>query len=302
MKIYINRQPKYGPWGGGAKTLNKLVELLLQKGHSIVYQLQEDIDLIFCMDPRPNNFGENIYHLLQYKDVFKTKIVQRVGDVGTHSKPDLTRLLKETINEVDYVIFPSEWAKKTIGFEQNNCEVIFNSPLQTFFKNRIITNVPQGTPKIVTHHWSTNPKKGFHFYEEFDKYCQLTGEFEFYYIGQKPSNFNIKNYQSPLDVHQLILELPKHDVYLTASEEEAGANHVLEAMASGIPVVYRDTGGSIVEYCNSYGRQYSNFAEMIESIKSVCMDYSNYKRKTLEYSSTIDEVVKKYCRILETQK
>ena len=171
--------------------------------------------------------------------------------------------------------------------------------MKEFYKNRINTNIAQKPPKVVTHHWSTNPKKGFKFYEEFDKYCQLTGEFEFYYIGQKPSGFSVKNYKSPIDVDELSLSLPKYDIYLTASEEEAGANHVLEAMASGLPIVYKNTGGSITEYCNLYGVEYSNFLELVESVKIVSNQYSNYKSKVLSYNSKMDDVVKKYCDIIE---
>ena len=40
-----------------------------------------------------------------------------------------------------------------------------------------------------------------------------------------------------MDELNLSLTLPSHDIYLTASLEEAGANHVLEALACGLPVL-----------------------------------------------------------------
>ena len=45
-----------------------------------------------------------------------------------------------------------------------------------------------------------------------------------------------------MPVSGLVDVLPSYDIYLTASEEEAGANHVLESLAAGLPIVYRDTG------------------------------------------------------------
>ena len=116
MKIYINRQPKTGPWGGGAKTVNKLWEQLNTRGHTVVDRLQPDIDIIFCFDPRPNHNGEHYQHFINYRATNSdTKIVQRVGDLGTHSKPQLTSLVKQTLNISDYFIFPSLWAKEWIG-------------------------------------------------------------------------------------------------------------------------------------------------------------------------------------------
>ena len=112
MKIYLNRRPKDGPWGGGIKTVNKLTQTLKERGHQVVFKLEPEIDVIFCIDPRPNEFGEWYQHLLQYREMFKSKIVQRVGDLGTHSKPELTSLVRQSIPLSDFLIFPSEWARE----------------------------------------------------------------------------------------------------------------------------------------------------------------------------------------------
>ena len=54
MKIYLNRRPVSGPWGGGNKTVSMLSKSLTELGHKVVYQLEDNIDIIFCFDPRPN--------------------------------------------------------------------------------------------------------------------------------------------------------------------------------------------------------------------------------------------------------
>ena len=87
MKIYLNRQPVTGPWGGGNKTLTELCKQITDAGHELVYSLtHNDIDLIFCFDPRPNNRGEWYQNMLNYKARNGTPIVQRVGDCGTHGR------------------------------------------------------------------------------------------------------------------------------------------------------------------------------------------------------------------------
>ena len=299
MKVYINRQPRLGPWGGGAKTVNKLAEGLLAAGHTVVYQLQDKIDVIFCFDPRPNSFMEGINHLYAYRQAFpKTKIVQRVGDVGTHSKPDLTKLVKHCIPRSDHFIFPSEWSMNYIEYSGGNHSVIHNSPMKEFYKNRNENLKANPVPKIVTHHWSTNPKKGFDLYEKFEEYCYDTGDFSFHYIGQTPPGIKFKRHTPPVDTNALVDLLPNHDIYLTASEEEAGANHVLEGMACGLPVVYRGSGGSIPEYCGDRGVCYNNFLELLESVRHIRDNYSKYKKACLQYKDTNDEVIEQYIEII----
>ena len=299
MKVYINRQPKVGPWGGGAKTVNKLSERLLNDGHTVVYQLQEGIDVMFCFDPRPNSFGENINHLYAYRQLFpKTKIIQRVGDVGTHGKPELTHLVKQCLNKSDYFIFPSRWAMEYVNYSGENHSVIYNRPMGEFYTNRDESSEVRDIPKIITHHWSTNPRKGFDLYKKFDNFCKQTGEFEFHYIGQLPNGCSFENQLPPMSATNLVEILPKYDIYLTASEEEAGANHVLESLAVGLPVVYRDNGGSIPEYCALGGKEYSDFSSMVESLREVRDNYKNYKVECLKYKDTNDMVADEYCDII----
>ena len=168
-----------------------------------------------------------------------------------------------------------------------------------FYLHRNADDIPSQVPRIVTHHWSPNSKKGFKMYQKFDAYCQSTGKFEFYYIGQKPWGCRFKNYQSPLNVNQLIQILPTYDIYLTASEEEAGANHVLEAMASGLPVAYRDNGGSIPEYCHKYGIEYSDFAGLVASVQEMAKNYATFKQRVLEYDCNNTTTIEQYCKIIE---
>ena len=136
MKIYFNRQPVSGPWGGGNKLLSSLVDSLNKAGHEVVFKLdQVGIDIIYCQDPRPNSNGEWYENFLNYKKTFGSKIIHRVGDVGSHSKPELTQLLKSVCRHSDYLIFTSNWAKDYIEYMDKNCAVIYNAPMQEFYQH-----------------------------------------------------------------------------------------------------------------------------------------------------------------------
>ncbi|MDB4335835.1 hypothetical protein N9989_00020 [bacterium] len=299
MKIYINRRPKLGPWGGGIKTVNKLVNKLIQEGHSVCYKLENNVDVIFCIDPRPNEYGEWYQNFIDYRNVNPgTKIIQRVGDLGTHSKPELTKLVAQTLQISDFMIFPSEWSRDWIGFKGDNCEVVHNAPMSIFYENRQANLTTSVKPKLVTHHWSMNPKKGFHFYQFLQEHIDRTSEFDFKYIGRLPDEINIKNKTDPIAASALSIELPKNDIYITASIEEAGANHVVEALGCGLPVVYHEAGGSIDDYCKNYGESFETFENMLESIRLVAASYSTYKNKALSYNRNNDDVVLKYLEMI----
>jgi len=268
MKIYFNRRPIQGPWGGGSKVLFSLLEECRSRNHTVLFEEQlnstSDIDLLFCVDPRPNQFV-TFQNLLDYKEKYGAKIVQRVGDLGTHDKPELFEFLKKTMYVVDALVFPSNWAKKYLNPPpEKKCAIILNAPSIEFFSQDFSRYYEyEKNISIVTHHWSNNRNKGFEIYQAFDEYCANSKNFKFTYIGRTPPGVTFSNHVAPMDTLGLLEELPKHQIYLTASKNEAGANHVLEAMALCLPVLYHSGGGSIVEYCKNYGFMYDSVGELI---------------------------------------
>jgi|TARA_Y100000310_G_scaffold122315_1_gene120979 glycosyltransferase involved in cell wall biosynthesis len=306
MKVYINRQPISGPWGGGNRTVVSLVEQLNAKGHQVVYTLKDsDIDLLFCFDPRPNNFGEDFRHIYQYKSIHNSKVVQRIGDLGLHSKPQLTQILEYSVPHADLALFISDYA---MNYLRERCilppesHVVNLAPPATFFNNRRHNEDTSPVAKIVTHHWSTNPKKGFDYYQLLDGLLKDIN-CEFTYIGRKPDSvhFSNINYMKPMNAIELIQELPKHDIYLTASVEETGGNHVLEAMACGLPVVYHQNGCGIVDYCHKYGEQYADAESMIATILKVINNYSIYKNAVMSYENTLETMISAYIDLMENE-
>ena len=298
MKIFFNREPIKGPWGGGNKTLTTLVEKLGHAGHEIVYTLETGIDIIFCFDPRVNKHGEDYTSFLNYKNNTSAKIFQRVGDVGTHGKPELTELVQRTTKFSDHVFFPSLWAKEYIKYDKNNFSIIENAPLDVFYKHRSLT-YPDKKLKIVTHHWSTNLKKGFKYYKFIDEMCSKNIDFTF--IGRLPPGFKFNNckYIGAMgDNEEISRILASKDVYLTASEEEAGANHVLEALAAGLPIVYHQNGGSVPEYCNKYGLGFIDPKSMVASIVNVANQYKKYKENVMTYDNSIDKTAREYLKVI----
>lgn len=303
LKYYFNRKPIVGPWGGGNKILTNLIDWAKESGHEVCYDLTEDVQILFCFDPRPSNHFKSYDDLVRHREKYGSIIVQRVGDVGTHGKPFLTELVKKTAPLADLVVFPSNWAREAIGFTGSNYKVIANAPRNIFYNFRGSRIWSGDSPlRIATHHWSTNEKKGFDFYAYLDEWI-VDKNIEFTYIGRVPNGFRFKNARhlpATGDDELIAKALAHHDIYLTASREEAGANHVLEAMAAGLPVIYHSNGGSINEYCHERGIPFGSAEELVAVIREIgTPDKLNDLRISVQtYSDSISNIAPSYYEAL----
>lgn len=303
MKVYFNRRPTPGPWGGGSKVLFAIIEECLARNHEVYFEEairnSNNFDILFCIDPRPNQSVDYKEVLFKKSQNPGTKLVQRIGDLGTHGKPELFSLLRAIVRFPDVIIFPSEWARNYLSPPENKrCHVIPNAPLQQFIIPRQSKTFPEKL-NIVSHHWSNNSLKGFEVYKSLDDYCISTGKATFTFIGRKPDNISLTNYVPPQDVDGLVSKLPEHHIYVTASKQEAGANHVLEAMALGLPVLYHKDGGSINEYCKNYGVVYENFDGLIHIIENKKDELQSIANSTA-YQRSSKDMAKEYVDLFES--
>lgn len=311
-KVYLNRKPVEGPWGGGNKSVKLLAKMIEEDSElKLTYSLkEEDIDVILCIDPKPDSEGIWYQDFLNYKKTKNSnvKIIQRVGDLGTHRSQEITKLVYDTIHMSDHVIFPSDWARKAITFQKKNYSIILNQPLVEFYSDAEDKKEISQESKIrlVTHHWSNNPKKGFEIYSKLGAAIKEKTEgyenIEFTYIGRWNKDFSSNGIKliEPISAKEIAAELIKHDVYITASILEAGANHVLEAMACNLPVLYRQGGGSIDEYCSLYGISYAGFEDLLESIQHMEKNYAFHKESVEKRPKiSLENQIRRYVSIIK---
>jgi len=310
MRIYLNREPVEGPWGGGNHLVRALASELAARGHDVTYSLAgPDVAALVCFDPRPNARGEDALTFASARRARPDlRLVCRVGDTGSHGKPEIARLWSALLPLADCVVFPSRWAQERIAAlteeaaadawlrVEPRCSVVPNAPCSVFYEQRRPAGPPREPLRVVTHHWSDNPRKGYELYAALDALdiCELT------FIGRAPPGFELRNARGPLPADALARELPEHDVYLTASLEEAGANHVLEALACGLPVVHSDGGGSIPEYCAGAGPVYEGWS--LESLRAaldrVVRQYAGFQAAALTYRSTVEGAAARYADLI----
>jgi hypothetical protein len=256
MKVYVNRLPHSGPWGGGNifvtafhKRAPDMCELLLDQ----TLNVSPDVILLAGLDN--DGYGISVDQAVMYKMYMeghhKVKIVLRVNENDarketTHMDP----MLLKVSAHIDGTVFVSRWVQQYFNDKGWACKdqaVIVNGVAPEVFKP--MPKLNNGKLNVVAHHWSDNALKGKDIYEKLD---ELVGHepdrFAFTYIGRHKCDFKHTTVVKPIAGKVLGEELGKHDVYVSASRFDPGPNHCLEALSCGLPTYVHRDGGGCVEF------------------------------------------------------
>lgn len=303
MKISINSKFLDGPYGGGMQFANGLKKFLESRGVQVVNHLNDpDIDVILHVNPFPFLTGKaSAYSFLDaYAYKLKhpgVKIVQRVNECDERKNTKfMNKLLVNSLRYADHVVFIASWLKPLLehsGLSKDKpSSVILSGPDKDIF-NQTDKEWWQGSGKlkVVTHHWSPGYKKGHAVYQALDRLLddpEMAEKFEFTYIGSKPisqaATYRNTRFVPPLFGVELGEELKKHHVYITASENDPGPMHPVEGMASGLPILYIDSG-SLAEQCAGFGIIYRR-DNLKEKLLEMRQTYDKWKEKIKKYSNS----------------
>ena len=274
MKIYINRKPIEGPWGGGNNFVKAMYEYLPDFGFEIIdrsdlHKHINDIDFIFLQSPFPDQVSKfSINEAISVKNINpKVKIILRVNDCDARKGTnDVDNIWIESSKFVDKTIFVSNWMKEYFlekGWKCRENFVVINGVNLDHFKPR--EKINNGKINIVTHHWSNNRMKGFDLYEEIDRIVEKDERFTFTYIGRDLGTFRNTRIVSPLFGEELGVELSKYDVYISDSKFDPGPNHILESLACKIPTYVCKDGGGSVEFAG-LDFTFANLEDLLQAI------------------------------------
>tara|TARA_X000000368_G_scaffold404209_1_gene379990 strand:+ start:12426 stop:13379 length:954 start_codon:yes stop_codon:yes gene_type:complete len=309
LKVSIGAKIIDGPWGGGNLFVINLSSHLIEKGHEVIYDLNDDdIDLILLTDPRKSSESSTFTHrnIKRYKKKnSKVKVVHRINECDERKNTrGLNKFYIKANRIADHTIFVSNWLKNLYlksGFENPNYSVIYSGSDKEVFNDFGKTRHVSGDPyKIVTHHWGGNWNKGFQVYEKLDKLIKKDDwnkKIQFTYIGNIPKNFRFENTKhiSPLNGDSLAKELKKHDIYLTASLNEPSGNHHIEGAQCGLPLLYLKSG-ALPEYCEGYGLEF-NENDFIEKLDLMTIEYESFYNKMKSYPRNAKEMSEEYLEL-----
>lgn len=256
MNIYINRRPVEGPWGGGAKYINAMYDVIPKLGHTAVHcnDLSTPPDACVIVGMTADSAGISAEQAYMYKSMMSgqrdVKVILRVNENDARKgTKGVDEALIEASSFMDGTVFVSNWLMDYFmsrGWECKNNTVIKNGVDPVIFAPRQKLN--NDKINIVAHHWSNNELKGFDIYDKLDKFVGENPLFTFTYIGRDRRSFSNTKSVPPLDAEKLGGQLGRYDVYVSASRFDPGPNHITEAIAAGLPTYVHADGGGCVEF------------------------------------------------------
>ncbi len=177
------------------------------------------------------------------------RVVQRVdGAARDYGRTDDADDRQARVNILaDLTIFQSEYSRHSVREKfkvvAQDGPVIYNpADLERFRPDGPRRDLPPSAVRVASVSWSTNRKKGTWQIDQLaadnpDVSFVLCGRFE--HVGARP-NVHLLGYLGREDLAGV---LRASDVFLNLSENDPCPNVVIEALASGLPVVYRRSGG-----------------------------------------------------------
>lgn len=310
--VAVSMVPTRSPWGGASPFVWQLQRILERRGCRVQYHLRGRIDLVFIIDPRHDHPAKRFG--LRELEVFrrsnpKVPVLHRVNECdqrkGTN---DMDEWLRRTSEHADYTVFIAEWLRdyfvaKWFDPARPHC-CIYNGADPAIYHPFGSARPADGEPmRIVTHHWSDNPLKGFDVYEKVDHLIadgKLPG-FALRVIGRWPSGIRWKSAEllGPMTGKPLARRLRECHIYLTASRWEPCGMHHVEGAQCGLPLVYHEDGGGIVEAGKKYGLGYRD--DPSEALRAVAERWSEFRAKVFAAMPSGDRMAMEYadvCRML----
>jgi glycosyltransferase involved in cell wall biosynthesis len=233
------------PTGGGHQFLRALVGELERRG-LIVEVNRISAGTTSCLF---NSFNFDFRRLRRFarKDV---RFVHRVdGPIGTYRGFDDgtdARIAEINRSLADATIVQSRYsldAYRALGIDLVDPNLVINSVDPSVFHPPTEREpISDRRIRVIATSWSDNPNKGADVLEWLD--ANLDHErYELTFLGRSQESFRRIRALGAVPTTAVADVLRRHDVYLAPSRNDPCSNALLEALACGLPAVFRASGG-----------------------------------------------------------
>lgn len=334
VKVFFNYRTVESPWGGG-NSFQRSLKRVLEKMPDI--QLVEDENDgydVFFMNQLNRGPGRNkgqaqfispweLGRISKYGDpsllkMFGTffsakpkqgkKIVSRLTNLRSHSYNQAHNLrdwmLLTALKHTDMDIFQSEYIHNVFvgsGYKKTNYTVIYNGVNQSVFNLEGKKYWNGSFPvKIFSCAFAGRESKRFDIIADFSELKNV----ECVHIGTWPEGYNPKRVKLLSKMNQSeFVSMYKNEahIFLHPAEKDICPNGVIEALSTGLPVIYRMPGGT-AEIVGDCGVELN--CSPRETLDKICSNYSiyvqniktNWHKYSIEYSAQLyADVFRKIC-------
>jgi len=285
------------PYGGGNQFLMALDKDLSEQGYDIG-RMQVGKNTKICMF---NSFNFDFKNLEKVYKKYKPQMIHRLaGPIGIYRGTDI-EIDKKTaeINNLyaQKTIFISHYSYnkyKELGLNFKNPSIILNACDPEIFN----TDQRIGSPttrkiKLIATAWSDNPKKGGAFLSWLDEKIDHT-KFELTFVGRTKYSFRNSKIINAVPSKDLAKILKDNDIYIAPSEDDPCSNALIEALACGLPAVYKISGGR-PEIVGQAGIGFNDKNDILEAVNEVSLNIEKYQK--LIKIPSLKETAKKYIEV-----
>jgi glycosyltransferase involved in cell wall biosynthesis len=287
------------PGGGGHQTLRALCSELRRRGVRVENNTVSHTTRAVLF----NSFNFDFDRLeLLARRVDGVRMVHRVGAVTSLYRgfDDGTDVRVAAVNGAlaDATIAISQATiamYRSIGIELVQPRVIYNACDDRIFHPRGRVALSRDRKiRLIGASWSDNPRKGA------PTYCWLEQvldweRYEFTFVGNTSTPFERIRHVPPLPSHELAELFRQHDVFVTATENDAYSNALVEALSCGLPAIYLDSGGSR-EAVKEGGLAFREREEIPELLERLVGEYE--ERQARIALPTLEEITDQYLEAL----
>jgi glycosyltransferase involved in cell wall biosynthesis len=178
----------------------------------------------------------------------------------------------------------------SLGYQPINPVIIYNAVNPSIFFSEPQVEKHVGKIRIVSASWSDNPNKGGATYKWLDDNLDFN-KIEYIFVGRIKEKLNNIKLIPPVDSEKLAKILRKQDIYITASENDPCSNSLIEGLASGLPAIYRNSGGHS-ELVKDAGLPFERPDHIPSQIEKIYENYESY-RDNIKIN-TITDIAKQY--------
>lgn len=289
--ISINFRPINGSYGGMNVFVQQISRWLEDRGYRVLYELRPEVDLILIVHPwmthtNPYSFEEVKAFKRDHRQV---KLLLRINECDKRKNTNhMDQWLSQWESIADHTYFISRWLRDyhaDIWFDisRPHSSIYNGADPRIFHPVGSSRYDSEDALRIVTHHWSDNPMKGYPDYVKLDSMIangQLKN-IDFVIIGRWPAEIQWKatTTHGPTHGAQLADLLRGCHVYLTASQWEPGGMNHVEGTQCGLPVLYHQDGGGIVERASKFGIEYAD--DLKSAVENMKDQYMAFRKQVL---------------------
>jgi glycosyltransferase involved in cell wall biosynthesis len=305
-RVAFNQPMVDGPWGGSNVFVSQCAAYLRWRGYDVRFDLRAKVDLIILIDPRVEGFGPR--EIAAYRRAHPgTRVLHRVNECDQRKNTRfMDDLLRDANALADYTVFISQWlrdyhAERWFDETRPHRAIYNGADPRVFHPIGSAHYDGRGPFRVVTHHWSNNPMKGFDVYREVDRQI-AEGELpdtELWVIGRWPEDIKWRRARVFPPTHGIDLarQLRACHAYVTASRWEPAGMHHVEGAQCGLPLAYHEDGGGIVEAGLRYGIGYRD--DVRSAIRQVREDYAAMRARVLDAMPSGDRMCAEYVDVIQ---